>query len=169
MDDKFFLSMVDKFNSMVEKSGAAAITEFEFTEGTTRFVLRRESGQIVERTAPAPVGNESAAGSALAGSGATDHSVRLGLPANAAGEVAGEGEMIKSPIVATYYSSPSPDAPPFVKPGSKIKAGQTLCILEAMKMMNHLEAEFDCEIIQIHASGGELVEYGQELFTVKRS
>ena len=51
---------------------------------------------------------------------------------------------------------------------TKVKAGQTLCILEAMKMMNHLEAEFDCEIIEIHASSGELVEYGQGLFTVKR-
>jgi acetyl-CoA carboxylase biotin carboxyl carrier protein len=70
--------------------------------------------------------------------------------------------------VATYYSAASPDTPPFVKAGSKVKAGDTLCILEAMKMMNHLEAEFDCEIIEAHAASGDLVEYGQSLFTVKR-
>jgi len=80
-----------------------------------------------------------------------------------------EGEIIKSPIVATFFSSPGQDAPPFVRPGSKVKAGQTLCILEAMKMMNHLEAEFDCEIINVHAGNGKLVEYGQELFTVIRN
>jgi acetyl-CoA carboxylase biotin carboxyl carrier protein len=70
--------------------------------------------------------------------------------------------------VATFYASPSPDAPAFVKPGTKVKKGQTLCILEAMKMMNHLEAEFDCEIIAVHANTSDLVEYGQELFTVKK-
>jgi acetyl-CoA carboxylase biotin carboxyl carrier protein len=76
--------------------------------------------------------------------------------------------MITSPIVATFYSAPSPDAPPFVKPGTKVKVGQTLCILEAMKMMNHLEAEFNCEIIETHVASGDLVEYGQNLFTVKK-
>jgi acetyl-CoA carboxylase biotin carboxyl carrier protein len=55
-----------------------------------------------------------------------------------------------------------------VKVGSKVKAGDTLCILEAMKMMNHLEAEFDCEILAVKASNGDLVEYGQTLFEVKR-
>jgi len=92
---------------------------------------------------------------------------KTGNSAKAAEKFSG-AEIIKSPIVATFYSSPGPDAPPFVKPGSKVKTGQTLCILEAMKMMNNLEAEFDCEIIDIHAGGGELVEYGQKLFTVKR-
>jgi acetyl-CoA carboxylase biotin carboxyl carrier protein len=52
--------------------------------------------------------------------------------------------------------------------GSKVKSGDTLCILEAMKMMNHLEAEFDCEVLSVEAGSGELVEYGQVLFTVKR-
>jgi acetyl-CoA carboxylase biotin carboxyl carrier protein len=55
-----------------------------------------------------------------------------------------------------------------VRAGSRVKAGETLCILEAMKMMNHLEAEFDCEILSAEAAGGELVEYGQALFKVKR-
>jgi acetyl-CoA carboxylase biotin carboxyl carrier protein len=78
------------------------------------------------------------------------------------------GEKISSPIVATFFASPGPDSPPFVTSGSRVKAGETLCILEAMKMMNHLEAEFDCEILEVHASSGELVEYGQALFTVQR-
>jgi acetyl-CoA carboxylase biotin carboxyl carrier protein len=70
--------------------------------------------------------------------------------------------------VATFYAAPGPDAPAFVRPGSVVKAGDTLWILEAMKMMNHLEAEFDCEILSVKAANGDLVEYGQTLFEVKR-
>ena len=152
MDDKFFLSMVDKFNS-------SAIAELDFNDGNMRLYLRKEGA--------APGGRADSAAAALE---SKTHSadVHLGISAAAKAEVTADGEKIKSPIVATFYSAPSPDAPPFVKTGTKVKAGQTLCILEAMKMMNHLEAEFDCEITGIHASSGELVEYGQELFTVKK-
>jgi len=155
MDDKFFLAMVDKFN-------ASDITELDFNDGNVRLLLRKgdsQQGQIPAGNIPVSDGKSAAA----------DQPVRLGISAAAAEKVSGGGEKIKSPIVATFYSTPSPDAPPFVKPGTKIKKGQTLCILEAMKMMNHLEAEFDCEIIEVHAASGELVEYGQELFTVKRN
>jgi len=120
--------------------------------------LRKDGNGNVGSVRCAPVSGDGSS----AAQAAADHTVRLGISS-------GEGEKINSPIVATFYSSPSPDAPPFVKIGAKVKAGQTLCILEAMKMMNHLEAEFDCEILQVHASSGELVEYGQELFTVKRT
>ena len=89
--------------------------------------------------------------------------MHLGLPVSSSGN-----ETITSPIVATFYGAPRPDAPSFVKAGSRVKAGDSLCILEAMKMMNHLEAEFDCEIVSVLASNGDLVEYGQALFEVKR-
>jgi acetyl-CoA carboxylase biotin carboxyl carrier protein len=71
--------------------------------------------------------------------------------------------------VATFYASAGPDSPVFACKGDKVKKGQTLCILEAMKMMNHLKAEFDCEILGIKVSSGDLVEYGQALFEVKKS
>ena len=147
MDQSFIFTMFDKVNS-------SNITEFEYTDGTKRLVLRK-TGTLIQ----VPAGGETL----------EEHSVRLGISANPIGGVSGKEEKIKSPIVATYYSAPNPDSPPFVKPGSKVKAGQTLCILEAMKMMNHLEAEFDCEIVSISVSSGELVEYGQELFIIKRS
>jgi len=155
MDDKFFLSIVDKFNS-------SGIAELDFNDGNVRLILRKDGAfkhglQITgENTAQAP-------------SKQVSGDVHLGISAQAAGNSSDGGEKIKSPIVATFYSTPSPDAPPFVKTGTKVKAGQTLCILEAMKMMNHLEAEFDCEIIEVHAASGELVEFGQDLFTVKKS
>jgi acetyl-CoA carboxylase biotin carboxyl carrier protein len=79
-----------------------------------------------------------------------------------------EGEIISSPMVGTFYQAPSPDSPPYVKVGDKVKKGQTLCIIEAMKIMNELEAEFDCEIVEILVEDGQPVEFDTPLFRVKR-
>ncbi len=79
-----------------------------------------------------------------------------------------EGDLITSPMVGTFYQAPSPDSPPYVKVGDKVKKGQTLCIIEAMKIMNELEAEFDCEILEVLVEDGQPVEYDTPLFRVKR-
>lgn len=73
---------------------------------------------------------------------------------------------IKSPMVGIFYTAPSPDAEPFVKVGSKVKKGDTLCIIEAMKLMNDVVAEEDGEIVEICAENGALVEFGQILFKI---
>ena len=73
---------------------------------------------------------------------------------------------VKSPMVGVFYASPSPDAEPFVKVGSKVKKGDTLCIIEAMKLMNDVVAEEDGEIVEICAENGALVEFGQTLFKI---
>ena len=72
-------------------------------------------------------------------------------------------------MVGTFYRAPAPDAPPFVDVGAKVKKGQTLCILEAMKLMNELEVEFDCEIVKILVENGKMVEFGTPLFEVKKT
>lgn len=77
-------------------------------------------------------------------------------------------EVITSPIVGTFYRAPSPDAPPFVEEGQRVERGQTLCIIEAMKIMNELEAEFPMEIVRVLAENGQMVEYGTPLFEVRR-
>jgi len=77
-------------------------------------------------------------------------------------------EYITSPIVATFYRSPAPDAPPFVDEGTRVGSGDTLCVLEAMKVMNELEAEFDLEVVRILVQNGEMVEYGTPILEVKR-
>jgi len=79
-----------------------------------------------------------------------------------------EGELITSPMVGTFYAAPSPDSPPFVQAGDTVRKGQTLCILEAMKIMNELEAEFDCKILEVLVQDGEPVEYDKPLFRVER-
>ncbi|MDR1307953.1 MAG: acetyl-CoA carboxylase biotin carboxyl carrier protein [Treponema sp.] len=171
MDEKLILTLVDRFS-------AGNIGELELSDGSARLLLRKESSAGVigaaavhsgsvtpSRTAEAPAGASSASRPAAQDPGVQPVSAGSGTAADAA---ATGTEFITSPIVGTFYPSPGPDAPPFVRPGSKVKAGGTLCILEAMKMMNQLVAEFDCEIIAVKAAGGDMVEYGQELFEVKR-
>lgn len=79
-----------------------------------------------------------------------------------------EYEHITSPIVGTFYLTPAPDAPPYVKIGDRVKAGAVLCTIEAMKVMNQLQSQFDCEIVDILAEPEQMVECGQSLFAVKR-
>lgn len=76
-------------------------------------------------------------------------------------------KIIKSPMVGTFYSKSSPTAEPFVKVGDRVKKGQTLCIIEAMKLMNEIEAECDGEIVEICAQDDSMVEFGESLFKIK--
>jgi acetyl-CoA carboxylase biotin carboxyl carrier protein len=74
---------------------------------------------------------------------------------------------VLSPIVGTFYESPSPGAPPFVKPGDIVEVGQLLCIVEAMKLMNEIESDVAGEIVKKFLNNGQPIEYGQELFTIR--
>jgi len=92
-------------------------------------------------------------------------------PPPAAAEVAEVPEeklhVIRSPIVGTFYESPSPGAPPFVKPGDAIEVGQVLCIVEAMKLMNEIESDVAGELVKRLVANGQPIEYGQELFAIR--
>lgn len=77
------------------------------------------------------------------------------------------GNVVKSPMVGTFYSKPSPTSEPFVKVGQFVKKGETLCIIEAMKLMNEIESEFDGRIKEILVSDGEMVEFGKQLFIIE--
>jgi acetyl-CoA carboxylase biotin carboxyl carrier protein len=99
-----------------------------------------------------------------------DHAVAPG-PAtpSAAPEPASDTVDVTSPFVGTFYRSPSPDAPSFIDVGSVIRPGQTLCIVEAMKLMNEIEAECSGTIVEVLAQNGKAVEFGQKLFRVKKA
>jgi acetyl-CoA carboxylase biotin carboxyl carrier protein len=158
MNEKVILSLMEKLEN-------SSIAELVFSDETSRLILRKEAA-FAKGGMAFPAAGPVAAGTAEPNSPVPVH---LGLPAvPEAMEAVPGGEIIISPIVATFYAAAGPDSPPFVKPGARVKAGDSLCILEAMKMMNHLEAEFDCEILSVKAASGDLVEYGQALFEVKR-
>ncbi len=82
-------------------------------------------------------------------------------------EKAEDLQMVKSPMVGTYYESPSPGSPPFVKPGDVIEAGQMLCIVEAMKLMNEIESDVSGEVVKCLVKNGQPIEYGQDLFAIR--
>jgi acetyl-CoA carboxylase biotin carboxyl carrier protein len=138
------------------------ITEFEMESGEERIFLKRGTEQqIVQyQAAPAPV---YAAPQAIAPS-ATAAVAPTATPA-AAEE---KGERIASPIVGTFYRAPAPDAAPYVEVGQVVEKGQVLCIVEAMKLMNEIEAEFRCKIVKISRENAEPVEYNDTLFIVEK-
>lgn len=78
-----------------------------------------------------------------------------------------DGKIVKSPMVGTFYSKPSPTSDPFVEIGKVVKKGDTLCIIEAMKLMNEIESEYDGEIVEVLVKDGDTVEYGTPLFRIK--
>jgi acetyl-CoA carboxylase biotin carboxyl carrier protein len=84
-------------------------------------------------------------------------------------EPAEELHIVRSPIVGTFYESPSPGSPPFVKPGDPVTVGQVLCIVEAMKLMNEIESDVAGEVVKRLVANGQPIEYGQELFAVRAS
>ncbi|HEY5973792.1 MAG TPA: acetyl-CoA carboxylase biotin carboxyl carrier protein, partial [Geobacteraceae bacterium] len=86
--------------------------------------------------------------------------------APAAAEVSGDA--VTSPIVGTFYRAPAPDAPPYVEVGQVVEKGQVLCIVEAMKLMNEIEAEFRCRIVKLCKENAEPVEFGETLFIVEK-
>jgi acetyl-CoA carboxylase biotin carboxyl carrier protein len=159
MDQKIIFELIDRFNS-------GSMTELDFTDGAVHLALRRNP------SAPAPDsgGGIETRGKKTAGAPPVHLTMPVDRAEKAADSCSGSagGEYITSPIVGVFYASSEPDAPPFVRAGTIVKAGQVLCVLEAMKMMNKLEAEFDCEIIAVKVSNGDMVEYGQALFEVKR-
>ena len=82
-------------------------------------------------------------------------------------EAAADLSIVKSPIVGTFYRSPEPGAPPFAEKGAVVKKGQVLCIIEAMKLMNEIESDYDGEVVAAYVENGQPVQYGERLFAIK--
>ena len=149
----------DLIEFLIEKD----ITEFELERGDVKVRIRRGG----EAPAAAPAGPYAPATPAPAGPAPAPSVAAVpAAPPPVAAEEAGL-HSVKSPIVGTYYDSPSPGSPPFVKVGDTVEAGQVLCIIEAMKLMNEIESDVAGEVVKKLASNGQPVEYGQALFIVK--
>jgi acetyl-CoA carboxylase biotin carboxyl carrier protein len=153
---------------LVEKD----ITEFELERGDMKLHVKRGSAAPIVQVAPAlqPVAPVLAT---LPASVSTPNSA--GQPAAAPAPSAPAAEavdadlfIVKSPIVGTYYESPSPGAPPYVKVGDTVKEGQVLCIIEAMKLMNEIEADASGVIAKMFVANGSPVEYGLPLFGIRK-
>jgi len=159
---------IRKVKKLIELLEESNLTEIEIVEGEESVRLTRGGGasqqmmpQAYYQAAPPamapapaqpPASGESS--SANADSGSDEESIP-------------EGEMVRSPMVGTYYASPSPDADAFVSMGQKVSEGETLCIIEAMKMFNQIEADVSGTIVAILAENGQPVEFDQPLFVIR--
>lgn len=150
------------------------IAEFELERGDVKLRVKRAGAQTVAAapviTMAAPVAAPAAAAAHASASPAFTAPAPAAAPAAAPSAVEDEtagAHVIKSPIVGTFYASPSPGAPPFIKPGDSVSVGQVLCIVEAMKLMNEIESDYSGTIVKCFVQNGEPVEYGQQLFAVK--
>ena len=139
------------------------ITEFEMESEQEKIVIKRGHSEVVTYAA-APT---YAAAAPVAAAPAPVAPAPVAAPV-AVAATSDKGEVIISPIVGTFYSSPSPESDPYVKVGSVVEKGQTLCIVEAMKLMNEIEAEFKCKVVEILGENAKPVEYGAPLFRVER-
>ena len=144
---------LEKIEGLVKIIEESSLKEFTYKEGDIKITMSKLDHPPVV-----------AAGVPVAPSAAAP------APAPAAVQEEEEEEQlfITSPIVGTFYSAPAPDAPAFVKVGEQVKTGQTVCILEAMKLMNEIQSDYDCEIEAVLVSNEQKVEYGQPLFRVKK-
>ena len=139
------------------------ITEFELEEEGMKLRIRKAG--------PAPSNHAGPPGALSAAVPALPHAApgpRASAPTAPEPPEAEAGlTVVKSPIVGTFYRTPDPNAPPFVNVGDRIRVGQILCIIEAMKLMNEIEAEVAGEIVRIHHESGQPVQYGEPLFTIR--
>ena len=148
---------------LVKEVSKAGLTNFEYTEGNIRIAM---SCPQPEEKIVVPASNLVLQEAAGAGA----NTVETAAPAQQEPEQIAEekgGNVVKSPLVGTFYAAPSEDAQPFVKVGDTVKKGQTLAIVEAMKLMNEIESEFDGVVTEILVENEDNVEYGQQLFRIQ--
>jgi acetyl-CoA carboxylase biotin carboxyl carrier protein len=148
-----------KLKTLIDLVQQSGIAELEITEGEEKVRISR-GGSGAQPAAPVQVYTLPQAGPAPAASGTP---VAAGSPP-AEGEALPEGHVIRSPMVGTFYRSAAPGAKTFVEVGQAVKAGETLCIIEAMKLLNEIEADQDGTVKAILAENGQPVEYGEPLF-----
>jgi len=143
------------------------ITEFEMENAEEKIVIKRgKDTEIIQVAAPAPVYAPSPAAPVAAPAAAAAPSAAAPAESGAAA-LDPRYKTITSPIVGTFYRKPSPEADTFVEVGSVVEAGKTVCLVEAMKMFNEIEAEYKCKIVEILKNDAAPVEYGEALFVVE--
>jgi acetyl-CoA carboxylase biotin carboxyl carrier protein len=145
---------LDRLREVAEIATEFDLAEIEIDACGGLRVVRRAAGA----TAPAPVAAP-----------LPPPPVALAAPAEKAAKPAEVGTLITSPFVGTFYRAPAPEAPPFVDVGQSVRKGQVVCIVEAMKLMNEIESEFDGKILEVLVKNAEHVEYGQPLFRIEKA
>ena len=148
-----------KLKTLIDLVSESEVSELEITEAEGKVRIVKGGGTVMVQHAP----QQMMAAPAMSAPAAPAPAVAPAAPATSAQEA---GTPIKSPMVGTYYAASAPGAAPYVTVGASVKKGQTLCIIEAMKLLNEIEAECDGVVKQILVDNAEPVEYGQVLFVI---
>jgi acetyl-CoA carboxylase biotin carboxyl carrier protein len=154
---------IRKVKKLIELLESSGVAEIEISEGEESVRISRYSPAaqpVVQTYVPAPPPDAARPGATPASSAAA--------PAAPAAPPEPEGHEIKAPMVGTFYASATPGGAPFVEIGSSVEKGQTLCIIEAMKMMNQIEADVSGKIVRVLVENGHPVEFGQTLFVIEQ-
>jgi acetyl-CoA carboxylase biotin carboxyl carrier protein len=151
-----------KLKTLIDLVSDSNVSELEITEAEGKVRIVKGGGAVVQGYAPAPVYAAPVAAPAQAAAPAT-----AVAPAAAPEAAVEAGHTVKSPMVGTFYRSSAPGAKPFVEVGDTIKAGDTICIIEAMKILNEIEADKAGTVTKILSDNGQAVEYGQPLFIIE--
>ena len=153
---------LEEIKELMKAMEANDISSFEYNEGEVHLSLRRGPQEVQVLSAPAPQAAASAAPVAAQAAPAAQEAAPAKQP-EAAPET---GNVITSPLVGTFYTASAPDKDPYVKVGDHVKKGQVLGIIEAMKLMNEIESDYDGVVEAILVNNEEVVEYGQPLFRI---
>ncbi len=156
------LRKLKKLIDLVQESG---ISELEITEGEEKVRISKAGANFVMPTAM-PNFNYSAPPTHQMGAPVHSSAPQANTQAPEATNPDDEGHVVKSPMVGTFYRSPSPGSPPFAEVGQSVSEGQTLCIIEAMKLLNEIESDVSGTIKRILVENGQPIEYGQPLFII---
>jgi acetyl-CoA carboxylase biotin carboxyl carrier protein len=157
---------VDEIRSILELVREHDLTEFELEGDGTRIRVKKAGpAQIVQVQSAQPYPPLPAV--AVAPPAAVASRLAEARPASSTEPVGADMAIVKSPIVGTFYRASEPGAPPFVETGAHVKKGQVLCIIEAMKLMNEIECDYEGEVVAVYVENGHAVQYGERLFAVK--
>jgi acetyl-CoA carboxylase biotin carboxyl carrier protein len=154
-----------QLEAVLELMGRHHVAELEWEDASMRMHLKTAAAFAGGAALPAHASNNPAPAAPRAAAPVPAPSAAE--PAPKAGGLAANHKQVLSPLVGTFYRSPSPDAEMYVREGQAVKRGDVLCIIEAMKLMNEIEAEFNGKIVQILAENGQPVEFGEPLFVME--
>ena len=147
--------------TLIKTVSDSELTDFDYEENGTRIRLKKKKETVVVSGASSNVpvmGFENIQ--------TVENAAAVNTANTQADNSEPEGMIVKSPLVGTFYAAPAEDADPFVSVGDQVKKGQTIAIVEAMKLMNEIESDFDGKVAEIYVENGQAVEYGQPLFRI---
>lgn len=157
---------VEEIKDLIQALDASDISVLKYKEGeASLYLAKQEAGNSVV-TMPTPPAVQTAAAISVPTT-ETGSNIKASATSGNAGKEQYDGNVVVSPLVGTAYMAPSEDSEPFVKVGDTVKKGQTLAIVEAMKLMNEIESDYDGVVAEILVANEETVEYGQPLFVIK--